>query len=122
MSMPLEHDDASAFAGRMFASTLGAFEMASVFLGERLGWYRSLAADGPATAAELGRRTNTDARYAREWLEQQATSGILTVDHASADGARRRYELPAAHAEVLTDSGSLHYLAPLARMIGAVRS
>jgi SAM-dependent methyltransferase len=121
MSMSLEHDDASAFAGRLLASTLGAFEVASVFLGDRLGWYRSLAADGPATAAELARRTATDARYAREWLEQQATSGILSVEHATADGEHRRYELPPAHAEVLTDSGSLNYLAPLARMVGAVR-
>ncbi|WP_308798382.1 class I SAM-dependent methyltransferase [Agromyces silvae] len=121
MTTQFDATDAQAFAGRLFASTLGAFEMASVYLGERLGWYRSLATDGPATAAELARRTGTDARYAREWLEQQATSGILSVERDADDGERRRYELPAAHAEVLTDSGSLNFLAPLARMIGAVR-
>jgi SAM-dependent methyltransferase len=46
-------------------------------------------------------------------LEQQAVSGVLTVEP---DG---RFRLPEAAAEVLTDSRSLSYLAPLARMFGA---
>lgn len=122
MSIPRENDDAATFADRLMASAIGAFEIASVYLGERLGWYRALAEDGPATARELARRTGTDERYAREWLEQQATAGILAVDgDADGDGQHRRYALPAAHAEVLTDQGSLNYLAPLARMMGAVR-
>jgi len=121
MSTPVQPDDAEAFADRLTTAALGAIETMSVYLGDRLGWYRSLADDGPATAAELARRTGSDERYAREWLEQQATSGILRVEQDADDGAHRRYALPAPHAEVLTDGGSLNYLAPLARMLGAVR-
>jgi SAM-dependent methyltransferase len=119
-----------AFAERLFASTLGAFEMIAVYMGVRLGWYRALADAGPLTSTALAERTGTGERYAREWLEQQAASGILAVEDPAAgptlvadpaDAAReRRYALTAAHAEVLTDGSSLAYSAPLARFVGAV--
>lgn len=112
------------FAERVFGSALGAFETLSISLGDRLGWYRALAEYGPLSSSELARRTATDERYTREWLEQQAVSGILTVDETDADVADvaasdRHFALPAAHAEVLTDEMSLDYLAPVARMIAA---
>jgi hypothetical protein len=43
--------------------------------------------------AELG---EIGARYAREWLEQQAVAGLLDVEDAGQDAASRRYRLPAA--------------------------
>ncbi|WP_265522981.1 class I SAM-dependent methyltransferase [Oerskovia flava] len=120
---------AEAFAERLFASTLGAFEILSVYLGDRLGWYRALAGAGPLTSAELAASTATQERYAREWLEQQATSGLLVVapgdptDGAPPGGPEgphlRRFALPAAHAEVLTDEHSLSYVAPLSRFVAA---
>jgi SAM-dependent methyltransferase len=102
------------FADRIFASTLGTIEVMTVYLGDRLGWYAALADHGPASPDELAARTGTSPRYAREWLEQQASSGILTLDPEG------RFALPAEAAEVLTDPHSLSYLAPLARMFGAV--
>ena len=102
-----------AFADRLFQAALGAAETMSVYLGDRLGWYRALAEGGPATAAELTQRAGGADRYAEEWLEQQAVIGILTVTE---DG---RFALPPAAAEVLTDTASLSYLAPLARMFCA---
>ena len=110
---------ADAFAERLFGSALGAIDVLSAYLGDRLGWYRSLAADGPATAAELATRTSCDRRYAREWLEQQAVSGILTVEGGDGPEDERRYALPPGPAEVLTDQASLNYLAPIARMFAA---
>jgi SAM-dependent methyltransferase len=58
-------------------------------------------------------RAGGSVRYAREWLEQQAVSGVLSVEP---DG---RFRLDPGPAEVLTDENSLAYLAPLARMLGA---
>ena len=106
-------------AERLFSSLLGTVEIMSVYLGDRLGWYRALAGDGPASAGELARRTDTQVRYAREWLEQQAVSGLLVVE---SDGApdERRFAIPASTAEVMTDATSLAYLAPMGRMFGAV--
>jgi predicted O-methyltransferase YrrM len=84
------------------------------------GWFDALA-EGPATAAELAERTNTQTRYAIEWLELQAVYGNLTVlDDAGGERLHRRYALPPGAAEVLTDRHSLSYLGALPQMLAAV--
>ena len=61
-----------------------------VVIGESLGLYKSLAqASGPLTPAELAKRTGTNERYIREWLNAQAAGGYVTYDAASG-----RYKLP----------------------------
>ncbi|MCW2796819.1 MAG: methyltransferase protein, partial [Nocardioides sp.] len=117
--MNASQQTADEVAERLFGSLLGTVEILSVYLGDRLGWYRSLAADGPASAVELAQRTDTQVRYAREWLEQQAVAGLLVVE---SDGAPddRRFAIPASTAEVMTEETSLAYLAPFGRMFGAV--
>jgi SAM-dependent methyltransferase len=108
---------------RLLAALIGTYEVAAVALGDRLGWYRCLADDGPATAAELARRTGCDARYAREWLEHQAVSGYLTVDDPAADPEDRRYTLPEEHRPVLVAELDPAYMTPLAAVTAAfVRS
>ena len=109
---------AEELAERLFGSHLGLIDVLAVYLGDRLGWYRSLVDDGPATAPELARRTGTHARYAREWLEQQAVTGYLTLDRGG-EPDERVFSIPPATAEVMTDTASLNYLAPLARMFAA---
>jgi SAM-dependent methyltransferase len=104
-----------AFAERLFDAALGAYELMTVHLGDRLGYYRALAEQGPSTPAELAAATGTAERYAREWLEQQAVAGILEVDDVAAEAAERRFNVPAAHAEVLSDRDSLAHVTPLAR-------
>jgi 2-polyprenyl-3-methyl-5-hydroxy-6-metoxy-1,4-benzoquinol methylase len=106
-----------ALAGRLFGAILGTLELQAIYLGERLGLYQDLHDDGPATAPELAARAGIDARYAREWLEQQAVTGVLEVDDVDADPDQRRYTLPDGHAEVLIHPESLALLAPLARFV-----
>jgi SAM-dependent methyltransferase len=105
-----------ALVGRLFEAALGTWDLLAVYLGDRLGFYRALAERGALTSAELGEATAANERYTREWVEQQAVSGILEVDDASAPGAERRYSLPAAYEEVLLDETSLNYMAPMARL------
>ncbi|MEX0984648.1 MAG: class I SAM-dependent methyltransferase [Actinomycetota bacterium] len=111
--------DTGAFAERVFGSILGTIEIASIFMGDRLGLYAALMKDGPATSGEVAERAGVAERYAREWLEQQAAIGYLEVDDPGADPHARRYELPPGHAEVLTDRDSMSYLTGFARMMGA---
>ena len=107
---------------RILRSTGGAFDIFTLYIGDRLGFYADLAANGPSTAAEVAARTGTHERYVREWLEQQTVTGMLDVDDEAAPAASRRFVLPPGHAEVLTDRDSLNYIAPLARLVaGAVR-
>jgi 2-polyprenyl-3-methyl-5-hydroxy-6-metoxy-1,4-benzoquinol methylase len=104
-------------AGRLMAAALGALELQAVYLGDRLGLYRSLADEGPATPAELGERAGIHARYAREWLEQQAVAAVLDVDDVTAAPDDRRYSLPDGHAAVLIDPTSAWLVAPLSRFV-----
>src|SRR5947208_3228584 len=105
-----------ALVGRLFMSAVEAFDLFSVYLGERLGLYRVLADDGPLTSAELAAAAGIHERYAREWLEHQAASDLLEVE-ADMDGNERRFSIPAGHEEALLDVSSLNYVAPLGRAV-----
>jgi 2-polyprenyl-3-methyl-5-hydroxy-6-metoxy-1,4-benzoquinol methylase len=103
-----------ALEERLFGAALGMIDLHAVYVGDRLGLYRALA-DGAATPAEVAAATETNERYVREWLEQQAVSGLLEAE----DG---RFRIPEGHAEVLVQNDSVHCLAPFARMmVGLVR-
>jgi 2-polyprenyl-3-methyl-5-hydroxy-6-metoxy-1,4-benzoquinol methylase len=97
-----------AFVQRMSDATLGAFDIASTYVGLKLGFYQSLDRHGPATAAELAEHTGTNERLVREWLEQQGASELLT---ATDDDGEWRFALPAAHAGVLLDPDALDIVA-----------
>jgi 2-polyprenyl-3-methyl-5-hydroxy-6-metoxy-1,4-benzoquinol methylase len=106
-----------AFVERLFGATLGALDVVTVYVGDRLGFYRALVAAGSANSAGLAEATGCNERYVREWLEQQAATGILTVDDASAGAGERRYMLPAGYDEVLIDERNLNYMAALVRLV-----
>jgi SAM-dependent methyltransferase len=110
---------AEALVARLFEQSIGMFDVMSVYVGDRLGLYRSLHDGGAATADELAQRAGIHPRYAREWLEQQAVTGILDVDDASAPAGARRYSLPEGHAAPLLDPDSPYSIAPLARSVVA---
>jgi 2-polyprenyl-3-methyl-5-hydroxy-6-metoxy-1,4-benzoquinol methylase len=98
-----------ALADRLLDDSRAAMELYCVYLGERLGLYRALAGSGPVTPGELAAAAGIHPRYAREWLEQQAVSGIVELH----DG---RFTLPPGHAEALADPDAEAFSAPLARM------
>jgi SAM-dependent methyltransferase len=104
---------AESVADRLLHAAVGTMDLMAVYLGDRLGWYTALRDHGPATPEELAVRTGTSSRYAREWLEQQAVTGLLEVAEEG------RFRLPPAVAEVLTDPTSLAFLAPLSRILVA---
>ncbi|MGH8993172.1 MAG: class I SAM-dependent methyltransferase [Acidimicrobiia bacterium] len=110
-----------ALVERLFAATIDTLEIASIHIGGRLGFYRVLADHGDATPRELAARTGTVERYVREWAEQQAVAGFLSVDDTAAEPRERRYGLPAAHRAVFVDEEDLNYLTPLATLaIGVI--
>lgn len=108
-----------ALVGRLFEAGVAAFDLLSVAIGDRLGLYVSLARDGSATPGELAKRAGIAERYAREWLEQQAATGILLVDDPAAAPDQRRFTLPAGYAEALVDPDNPYYIAQLARAFAA---
>lgn len=106
-----------AFQEKLLESLGGAFRIFGVYLGDRLGYYQALAANGPLTSTQLAETTKTAERYVREWLEQQTTAGVLEVDDEQAAAGQRRYSLPEAHRPVLADPESLDFMAPLGQLL-----
>lgn len=104
---------AEALAGRLFASLIGFQDLCSIYLGDRLGFYRSLASDGPATSTQLAARTGTTERYVREWLEHQAVTGLLEVESDMGSFETRSFRLPKAFEPVMVDAVSPFYMAPV---------
>jgi 2-polyprenyl-3-methyl-5-hydroxy-6-metoxy-1,4-benzoquinol methylase len=99
--------------GRVCGAFIGALDLASIYLGDRLSLYAALRTS-PRTSADLAKAASISERYAREWLEQQAVTGILTVADASADADARVYTLPRGHAEALIDRDSPASATPMA--------
>lgn len=108
-------DPVAAVVDRLVESAAAMFDLASIALGDRLGYYTCMASHGPLSPEELAARTSTHPRYAREWLEQQAVTGLAT-----AAGDPRRYTLAPGVAQVLTAPEELSHLAPLARQMVAL--
>ena len=124
---------AEALADRLSQAILGIFDVYSVYLGVRLGFYRSLFVEGSATSTELAGRARTEERYTREWLEQQAVTGILTCDSPDAPSLERRFSLPAGYERILLNETSpspmgayaqclAGVFAPLHELVAAFRS
>lgn len=121
---------ADLLAARLLEAGLATLDLLAVHLGDQLGWYRALARSGPMTPEQLAAASGTNERYTREWLEQQAVTRLLVVlpDDGDTDGiddgdsdsaAARRYALPAAAREVLTERTSTLFTTPLARLLAA---
>ena len=106
-----------ALVGKLFAGTIEALDLLGVYIGDRLGLYRALADAGPLTPPELAEAAGIHHRYAREWLEQQAASGILDLESDADDADERRFSLPAGHDEALLDADSLNYAAAFGRVL-----
>ena len=88
------------FMGR-FVNDLGAVaHAATVVVGDQLGLYKKLA-EGPADVEQLARRTETDARYLREWLSAQLASGYVEYDPVT-----ERFSMTEEQAMALAQEGS----------------
>ena len=97
----VDPDKLMAFVFRAVEEAGAALNCALVVMGDRLGYYRSLAEHGPSTPAELAERTCTDGRYAREWLNAQAAGSFVEYEPSTG-----RYHLPPEQAVALTDETS----------------
>ena len=96
----LDPDRLNQFLGAAVGDLGAAMSATLMLVGDRLGLYRALAEDGPATPAELAQRTGTHERYIREWLGNQAAGGYVNYD-----GASGRYSLDQVQALCLADPG-----------------
>ena len=95
------------FIDKILGDLGAAMSAPLVRMGDKLGLYTALKAQGPMTSAELAAKTNVAERYAREWLSQQAASGYLEYDPATG-----KFTLPPEQAMVFAEPDSPDYMQP----------
>src|SRR6185437_12694357 len=94
-----------AFVEKSLGDFGSAASAALVVIGDKLGLYKAMADGKPVNSQELAGRTKTTERYVREWLINQAASGVLEYDPTA-----QRYRLPPEQAVALTDESSPAYV------------
>lgn len=80
--MAINEEKLNAFLGKAVGDLGAAFSAVLVKLGDELGLYKALAKES-LTPVDLAARTNTNARYIREWLGNQSAGGYVDYDAAS---------------------------------------
>ena len=77
----MNEDKLNALLGKFVADLGATLHAGSIVIGEKLGLYKAMAEpDERVTAAELAKRTDTNERYVREWLNANAASGYIEYD------------------------------------------
>jgi SAM-dependent methyltransferase len=101
----INEDKMNAFLGKVVGDFGASLSSALVYLGQKLGLYKAMTDAGPMTPVELAQRTNTNERYVREWLINQAAGGYAEYDPESG-----RFSLTPEQSVALTDEQSPFYV------------
>lgn len=96
----VDEDRLERFMEKVVGDLSGAMTTIMCSIGDSLGLFKSIDAEGPATSEELALRTGINERYAREWL-----GGMLSAGYLDYDATTGRYALPPEHAPALADEG-----------------
>ena len=96
----VDPDALKAYSFNVWSYKQGEMVSLMIHIGDRLGLYRDLAANGPASSSELAARTGLNERFLREWLRCQAAAKVVGVDDDE------RFSLPPEGVAVLADEES----------------
>ncbi|XDD49659.1 class I SAM-dependent methyltransferase [Leptospira sp. WS92.C1] len=102
--MTIDQQKLEQLVGKLFGEISAGYSGALVLLGETLGYYKALA-NGPLTSSELAQATNTNERYAREWLSAQAAGEYLQYDPKE-----KKFSLSPEQAMIFNNEDSPAYL------------
>src|SRR5258708_8171274 len=112
--MAIDENKLQELINKMFGDVGAAMGSALVLTGDKLGFYKTLAADGPMTSAELASKTGTIERYVREWAAQQAAAGYINYDTKSAC-----FSISPEQALVLADEGGPAFFPAMFEIVAA---
>lgn len=107
-------------ADRLVGDVTTVLETLSTHLGLRLGLFATLVDHGPSTPATLAAHAGIDARYAREWCEQQTVAGMLDCEDPTSPATDRRFAVPSAVADALVRPDSGAWVAPLVDLLPGI--
>ncbi len=111
---PMDMGKLNAFMGQAVGDMGAAMHSVLIVLGDRLGLYKAMGDSLPVTPAELAKRTGTNERYVREWLNANAASGYMTYDAATG-----KYTLPPEQAFALATENSPAFIPGIFHIVSA---
>lgn len=97
--MTVNEERLNQFLGHAVGDLGAAMSATLMLVGDQLGLYRALA-KRPMTSVQLASETDTNERYVREWLGNQAAGGYVEYDAAA-----NTYSLSPEQALCLADPG-----------------
>ncbi len=110
----IDESKVEEFVGKVLGDVSGTTVTIMAAIGDHLGLFKDLAANGPATSDELARRAGINERYAREWLGCLQAAGYLS--YAPDTG---RFWLPPEHVPVLAqEAGPVFFGGTLQMFLG----
>src|SRR5271154_391399 len=95
---PLRIERILQFQQHFFADMSGALSGLTAYVGDRLGFFRALAAQGTGTAKEFAKCHGFCRSLTAEWLRVMTCAGYIEYDPTE-----DQYSLPPEHAMVLAD-------------------
>ena len=104
-----------AFMGQMIGHMTGGAVCLGVWLGDELGLYREMAGRGAMRADDVAKAANCNPRLVREWLDGQASAGLIDRDAEAGT-----YTLPPEHAMALADDTSPVFVARGMNAVGSL--
>ena len=113
--MAIDEAKLQQLLGKMLGDAGAALSIGPVLLGDSLGLYKTLAAAGPLTSADLATRTGTAPRYVREWAAAQAASGYINFDPAT-----ERFSISPEQAAILADENGPAFFPAMFEIADAV--
>src|SRR5687767_12050991 len=102
--MQVDEKKVEEFVGRVLTDTSAAMITTLCAVGDRLGLFKDLATNGPATSEQLAERAGINERYAREWLSALAATGYLTYEPATGV-----FTLPPEHVPALAQEAGPYF-------------
>ena len=111
------------FTDRLLGDAAGFVHVVMAAIGDRLGIWKDLATNGPATSVQLARGMGLSERHLREWLHAMAAAQYLDYDATT-----HKFALRDQHASVLTASWAalpqllVSYLKPYERLVETFRT
>jgi SAM-dependent methyltransferase len=89
-----------AFVGQVLGDLAGLMNARLATIGDRLGLWKELATNGPATSEDFAARAGIAERYAREWL-----AGMHAAAYLDYEPTTDTYSLPAHAVPVFAQEG-----------------
>lgn len=112
---PLDLEAVEKQSKLVYRNLVGGMLTLLAVIGDRLDLFKTLAREGPLTAAHFAERARIHPRYAEEWLGGMASAGYITYDHST-----ERFSLTPVQAAVISDEGGPFFIGGSIEMAAAL--